>query len=97
MAYNWIFEILKWLIVLLYVSFLGYPVCFRFLRFLPSRGFSFSLPVGFIIIGYLYWILCSLGLISNDSGGIITVLVFGRLSQHIIGRSICRKFDPGID
>ncbi len=77
MAYNWIFEILKWLIVLLYVSFLGYPVCFRFLRFLPSRGFSFSLPVGFIIIGYLYWILCSLGLISNDSGGIITVLVFG--------------------
>ena len=76
MAYNWIFEIIKWLIVLLYVSFLGYPVCFHFLRFLPSRGFSFSLPVGFIITGYLFWILCSLGLIVNNSGGIITALVF---------------------
>ncbi|MHC1770203.1 MAG: DUF2298 domain-containing protein [Flexilinea sp.] len=70
-----IIEILKWLFVLFGFGILGYSISFQFLRFLPDRGFGFSLPVGLIISGYFYWLLCCLGMIGNNSGGIFIALM----------------------
>jgi YYY domain-containing protein len=44
------------------------PITFRFLSRLPSKGYAVSKPLGLLLWGYAYWMLCELGLLQNNIG-----------------------------
>lgn len=51
------------------------PVAFRFFRHLPDRGYAFIKPLGLLLIAYPFWLLTTLGLLTNTRGAIVIVAV----------------------
>jgi len=47
------------------------PFIYRFLPNLPSRGFALARPLSLLVWGYLFWLLCSLGVLQNNAGGML--------------------------
>ena len=78
---------LSWYVISLFSGIVTFPIVFRFLRFLPDRGYSSSRTMGLLIWGYIYWILNILGILENNLGGV----VFSFLVVLVVGLLICRK------
>jgi YYY domain-containing protein len=60
------------------IQLLGYavwPLLARWLRWLPDRGYMLSKPIGLLFTAYAVWLLASIGLVQNSSGGIIAVAI----------------------
>ena len=53
------------------VGLLVLPLTFRLFRHLPDRGYSFSKPLGLILVNYVLWILSTLGFLRNTVGNIL--------------------------
>jgi YYY domain-containing protein len=45
------------------------PLCFRFFRRLPDRGYAFARPLGLLLTSYVLWLGGSFGLLRNSVGG----------------------------
>ncbi|MCX8025757.1 MAG: DUF2298 domain-containing protein, partial [Thermanaerothrix sp.] len=61
----------KWVLVLAVLQALGLPLAFRLFARLPERGYALAKLVGWLTLGYLTWLLGSLGLAGNDLGAIM--------------------------
>ena len=62
----------------LFISLLGlitFPLAYRMLPALADRGYAFSRSLGLLLWGYGFWLLGSLGIIGNDVGGQLLVLI----------------------
>ena len=70
-------QFLAWYLVSSLFGLLGLPLAFGLFRNLPGKGFAFVRPLGLLAVGYIFWLLGSLGLLRNDLTGILfsTVLV----------------------
>ena len=68
-------EILNWLLVLLGFGFFGFPVCFFMMKNLPGRGAAYGRIVSLVVFGFCYWLLCSLGVIGNNLGSALMILI----------------------
>ena len=66
---------LTWYVLLSALGWLTFPVAFRHLKKLPSRGFAFSKILGLVLWGFIFWLLTSLGLFRNDLSGQVTALI----------------------
>jgi len=74
-------QFVSWCLVIGLVGWLAFPLVFRIFSFLPERGLAFARPFGLLLLGYIYWLLVSLGVLQNDLGGVIfALLVVGGLS-----------------
>ncbi len=73
---------LLWYLLISIVGWVSFPLIYRLLPGLPDRGFSLSRALGWLVWGYLFWILASLGVVQNDLGGVILALAL------LIGASI---------
>lgn len=62
---------LKWVLALAALQALGLPLAFRLFARLPERGYALAKLVGWLALGYLTWLLGSLGLAGNDLGAIL--------------------------
>jgi YYY domain-containing protein len=51
-----------------------FPFAYRYLPKLPDRGYSVSRVLGLLIWGYVFWMLASLGILRNTSGGLLLAL-----------------------
>jgi YYY domain-containing protein len=60
-----------WYLLITAFGLLAFPIAFRLLRWLPDRGWSFSKPLGLLISGYAFWILTTLQINQNDTGGVL--------------------------
>jgi YYY domain-containing protein len=57
------------------LAFATFPLAFRLLRSLPDRGYAAAKPLGIILSAFVFWFGASLGLLSNDRGSVLLVLV----------------------
>ncbi|MEW6503081.1 MAG: DUF2298 domain-containing protein [Chloroflexota bacterium] len=64
-----------WYLIVLGVGFIALPLAYRFLKFLPDRGYTLSRPLGLLLWGYIFWLLTSFGLLQNNSGGVVFGLI----------------------
>jgi YYY domain-containing protein len=70
----------------------SFPIAFRFLPKLTSKGYALAKPLGLLITGYLFWLLTSLGVLKNDLGGVILVLLMLLAAAAVtLNRSYGRK------
>lgn len=68
---------LSWYLAISVLGWVSLPIVFRLLPNLASKGFALARPLGLLVWGYLFWLLCSLGVLQNNIGGV--VLAFGLL------------------
>ena len=64
-----------WYVLISIVGWLAVPVAYRLLPNLPDRGFTLARPIGLLLWGYSFWLLASLHIIQNDTGGVLFALV----------------------
>jgi YYY domain-containing protein len=57
------------------IGLLALPLTLRLLRFLPDRGYAYARPLGLLLMGYLLWILVTLGILQNTTGNTVLVLL----------------------
>ncbi len=66
---------LLWYFIVSLVGWLTIPLAYRLLPALPDRGFLFSRTLGWLLWGFLFWLLASLGVVHNDVGGLLLALL----------------------
>lgn len=67
--------VISWYLVITAIGWLAWPLAFRLLPGLPDRGYTFSRALGLLLTGYVFWLLTSLGLLQNTTGGILFALL----------------------
>ncbi len=69
------FYALRWWAVLLLIGTTAVPLAYTFFQQLPDRGYAFVKMLGLLLVGYLFWLLASLGVVANGLGGILLALL----------------------
>ena len=64
-----------WYLLVTLVGWLTLPIAFRFLRFLPDRGYTLSRSLGLLVWGFIFWLLTSFRISQNDPGGVLFALL----------------------
>jgi YYY domain-containing protein len=65
----------SWYLAISVVGWVSLPIIFRLLPNLASKGFALAKPFGLLIWGYLFWLLCSFGVLQNNTGGVVLAFV----------------------
>ncbi|HEX9013364.1 MAG TPA: DUF2298 domain-containing protein, partial [Anaerolineaceae bacterium] len=60
---------LSWYVISTLTGWAAFPLAYRFFPRLPDRGYALARALGWLLWGYLFWVLGSLGLLQNDLGG----------------------------
>lgn len=69
-------DLLGWYMVLFVIGLVNLPITFVLFAKLPSRGFALAKPIGLLLWAFPFWVLVSLGVLSNDLNSQIAVLIF---------------------
>jgi YYY domain-containing protein len=76
--------VLSWWLIMEMLGLLALPLVWRMLQHLPERGYAFAKPLGLLVVGYLFWIGGSLGLLSNSRTAILfCMMVLGLASLWV--------------
>ena len=84
-------DILLWYVLLLAVGWLAFPIAFRLLKDLPDRGFALSKPLGLLLWGFAFWLLASLHVVGNDTGGVLFALLLLAVLSALVSRGQWRE------
>jgi YYY domain-containing protein len=68
-------QILLWWLILQVIGLGSLPLTFRLIRWLPGRGYAFSKALGLLLTSYFLWVGASIGLVRNDFGGVLSVVL----------------------
>jgi uncharacterized membrane protein len=63
--------VIVWYLVISIAGWLSFPLAFHLLPGLHDRGYTFSRALGLLLWGYVFWLLASLGILRNDSTGLL--------------------------
>jgi YYY domain-containing protein len=64
-----------WYLLITFLGLLTFPLAYKLLPALADRGYALTRILGWLLWGYLFWLLGSLGLLKNDLSGQIFVLI----------------------
>lgn len=67
--------VITWYLLITLFGLTAWPLLFRLLPGLPDRGYTLSRAAGLLLVGYVFWLLTSLGLLRNNIGGMIFSLL----------------------
>jgi YYY domain-containing protein len=74
MPFTEIFAAIRWWAALFLLGVAASPLVFVLFRKLPDRGYAFVKMAGLLVVSYLYWMLGSLGFLTNSLGSILLCL-----------------------
>ncbi|HSM56811.1 MAG TPA: DUF2298 domain-containing protein [Candidatus Sulfomarinibacteraceae bacterium] len=66
---------LRWWAVLALLGAAATPLALHLLRWLPDRGYAFVKMLGLLLVSFIFWLASSLGLLGNNTGGILFALL----------------------
>jgi len=64
-----------WYFIITLLGLLTFPLAYRLLPALADRGYALSRALGWLLWGYIFWLLGSLGVLQNNVGGELFVLL----------------------
>ena len=65
----------RWYLVVQVFGLAALPLCLRFFRHLPDRGYGLSKPLGLLLTGWAFWLLTTFGWLHNTAGTVLVALV----------------------
>ena len=68
-------SVFTWWLAIQVLGLAVWPLAARWLRWLPDRGYMLAKPIGLLFVSYGLWLLATLGVIQNSTGGLIAVLI----------------------
>ena len=68
-------QFILWYLLISLLGLLTFPLAYFMLPKLADRGYAFSRALGWLVWGYFFWILGSLGILKNDIGGQLFALL----------------------
>lgn len=83
MFFDWLAReggaILSWWALATLAGWAIFPLLFRLMARLPSRGYPLARSAGLLLTGFLFWLFNNYGLLRNDTGGTVIawLLVLG--------------------
>ena len=83
-----VLSVVSWWLVIQVLGFAAWPLAAKWLRWLPDRGYMLSKPIGLLFVAYGLWLLATLGLIQNSTGGIMAVLILVAVLSLIAYRQL---------
>jgi len=69
------YSFLAWYLTVSLLGWLSFPLAYRLLPGLKDRGYSLARTLGLLIWGYCFWMLASLGIVQNDTGGLVLAAI----------------------
>lgn len=66
---------LLWYFFISLFGLLAFPLAFRLLPSLPDRAYTLTRTLGWLVAGYIFWLLGSLGILQNDTSGVVAALI----------------------
>jgi len=69
-----ILAFLNWYLVISLIGVFSLPIAFRLFPRLESRGYALIRPLSLLVWGFAFWLLCSLGVLQNNLGGVLAAL-----------------------
>jgi YYY domain-containing protein len=88
---GWI--VVSWWLLVTLAGVAAFPLCTRLLSGLPDRGYTLARAIGLLLVGWVFWILGSLGFLPNSTGSILLswlVVLVVALALHFGARE---RFD----
>lgn len=80
MMLDWIIRegwvLLSWWVLVSLAGLAVLPLCWSLLSGLPDRGYTITRALGLLLVGSLFWLLASLGFVSNSTGGMMIAWLF---------------------
>lgn len=64
-------DFVLWYLSITVVGWVSFPLAFRFLSKLADRGFGLARVIGLLVWAYLFWLLNSLQIAQNNTGGLV--------------------------
>ena len=64
-----------WYLIITLLGFLTFPLAYKYLPALEDRGYALSRILGLLLWGYIFWLLGSLKIFTNNIGGEISALI----------------------
>lgn len=89
--------VFSWYLIVTLAGYMTLPLAFRFLKFLPDRGFTFSRPLGLLMWGYFFWLLTSFGVLQNNAGGVLFALFLLAAVSAVVVRGKWEEFKIWFD
>ena len=82
------FDFILWYLLISLLGLLTFLLAYSLLPALADRGYAFSRALGWLLWGYLFWMLGSLGILQNNAGGeILALLVLAGIVLWSVPRS----------
>jgi YYY domain-containing protein len=66
---------LRWYLASSLAGLFALPITFKVFRRLPDRGYTFSKPLGLLLVGYIFWFFGSLRFFNNDNSGVLAAFL----------------------
>jgi YYY domain-containing protein len=66
---------LSWYIIITLLGWLTFPLVYALFPALADRGYSLARAAGLLLWGYVFWLLISLDLMQNNTGGVLFALL----------------------
>lgn len=86
-----------WYLIVTLAGYMTLPLAFRFLKFLPDRGYTLSRSLGLLIWGYFFWLLTSFGVLQNNAGGVLFALFLLAAVSALVFRGKWEEFKIWFD
>ncbi|MEZ4620132.1 MAG: DUF2298 domain-containing protein [Caldilineaceae bacterium] len=76
-----IWQFLSWYLIIQLITLIALPLTTTLFVNLPDRGYAFAKSLGILLVGFLFWLGYSYGLLRNEQGGAwLSVILVGVLS-----------------
>ncbi len=94
MLFDWLSReggiVLSWWLLATLAGAAALPLCLRLLSGLPDRGYTLARAAGLLLVGFVFWLLASLGFLDNTTGSMalawLIVLLLGLALYFAGGR-----------
>jgi YYY domain-containing protein len=77
--------VVVWYAMVQLVALAVLPLTLRVMRALPDRGYSLTKIMGILLVGVVYWLGFSYGLLRNERGGVWVALVAVAAASWLVG------------
>ena len=68
------YHFILWYLAISVLGLLTFPLAYHLFPALADRGYSLSRALGFLLWGFVYWLLVSFGVLRNETGGLLFAL-----------------------